>query len=92
MDAPETRALVEADKALFTQLQGQALPLTYVGSRVLLGFKPDQLREAVSLALAGPRLSLPLAGLFALVVAALAAAAAITLRSLRTLRKSDESR
>lgn len=92
MDAPETRALVEADRALFTQLQGQALPLTYVGSRVLLGFKPDQLREAVRLGLAGPRLSLPLAGLFALVITALAGAAAITIRGLRTLRKSYESR
>lgn len=92
MDAQETRALVEADKALFTQVQGQALPLTYVGSRVLLGFKPDALSEAVSLGLAGPRPSLPLAGLLALVGAALAGAAAITLRGLRTLRKSDESR
>jgi uncharacterized membrane protein/thiol-disulfide isomerase/thioredoxin len=92
IDAPETRALVEADKALFTQLQGQALPLTYVGSRVLLGFKPDQLREAVKLGLAGPRLGLPLAGLLALVAAALAGAAAITIRSQRTLRKSQESR
>lgn len=92
MDAPETRALVEADKALFTQVQGQALPLTYVGPRVLLGFKPDALREAVSLALAGPRPSLPLAGLFALVSAALAAAAVITLRGPRALRKSQESR
>jgi protein-disulfide isomerase len=92
MDAPETRALVEADKALFTQLQGQGLPLTYVGSRVLLGFKANQLREAVSLGLAGPRPSLPLAGLFALVGAALAGAAAITIRGQRTLRKSHESR
>jgi hypothetical protein len=92
MDAPETRALVEADKALFTQLQGQALPLTYVGQRVLLGFKPEQLSEAVRLGLGPPRPSLPLAGLLALVGAALAGAAAITLRGLRTLRKPDESR
>ncbi|MFS8067233.1 MAG: vitamin K epoxide reductase family protein [Byssovorax sp.] len=92
MAAPETRAIVEADRALFTQLQGQGLPLTYVGSRVLLGFKANQLREAVGLALTGPRPSLPLAGLFALVGAALAAAAAITIRSQRTLCKSHESR
>ena len=92
MDAPETRALVEADKALFTQIQGQALPLTYVGPRVLLGFKPDALREAVNLSLAGPRPSLPLAGLLALVGAALAAAAVITLRGPRALRNSQESR
>jgi thiol-disulfide isomerase/thioredoxin len=81
MDAPETRALVEADKALFTQIQGAALPLTYVGNRAILGFKPDQLREAVALALQGPRPSLPLAWLFALVGAVLAGAAGITLRS-----------
>ncbi len=92
MAAPETRALVEADRALFTQLQGQGLPLTYVGSRVLLGFKANQLREAVGRGLTGPRPSLPLAGLFALVGAALAGAAAITIRSQRTLCKSHESR
>jgi uncharacterized membrane protein/thiol-disulfide isomerase/thioredoxin len=92
MDAPETLARVEADKALFTQIQGQALPLTYVGPRVLLGFKPDALREAVSLALGGPRPSLPLGGLLALVGAALAAAAVITLRGPRALRNSQESR
>lgn len=81
MDAPETRALVDADKALFTQIQGPALPLTYVGSREILGFKPDHLREAVALALRGPRPSLPLAGLFALLGAVLVGAAGITLRS-----------
>ena len=81
MDAPETRALVDADKALFTAIQGAALPLTYVDSRAILGFKPDQVREAVALALEGRRPSLPLATLFALVGAALAVASGITLRS-----------
>lgn len=81
LDAPGTRALVEADKALFTQIQGQALPLTYVGSRVILGYKADQLREAVTLGLRGPRPSLPLAWLFGLMGAALLGAAGITLRS-----------
>ncbi len=86
MEAPETRALVDADKALFTKIQGQALPLTYVGSRALLGFKPDQLREAVALALAGPRMSLSITWMFALVGIVLAAAAGITLRSERESR------
>ena len=79
--APETRALVDADKEVFTQIQGQALPLTYVGPRALLGFKADQLREAVSLALAGPRASLAIGWMFALVGVFLAVAAGITLRS-----------
>ena len=86
MEAPATRALVDADKALFTKIQGQALPLTYVGSRAILGFKPDQLREAVALGLAGPRLSLSITWLFALVGIVLAAAAGITLRSERESR------
>lgn len=81
MDAPETRALVDADKALFTAIQGAALPLTYVDTRAILGFKPEQVREAVALALKGPRPSLPLAALFALMGAVLAVAAGITLRS-----------
>ncbi len=81
LDAPETRALVEADKATFTAIQGAALPLTYVNSRVILGFKADQVRDAVALALRGPRPSLPLAWLFALIGAVLAVAAGITLRS-----------
>ena len=81
MDAPETRALVEADQALFTAIQGAALPLTYVDSRAILGFKPDALREAVALALKGPRPALPLSALFALIGAVLAVASGITLRS-----------
>lgn len=86
MEAPETRALVDADKALFTTIQGQALPLTYVGSRAILGFKPDHLREAVALGLAGPRRSLSIGWMFALLGAVLAAAAGITLRSESKLR------
>ncbi len=86
MEAPETRALVDADKALFTTIQGQALPLTYVGSRAILGFKPDHLREAVALGIAGPRMSLSIGWMFALLGAVLAAAAGITLRSESKLR------
>ncbi len=81
MDAPATLALVDADKALFMAIQGAALPLTYVDSRAILGFKADQLREAAALALKGPRPSLPLPTLFALIGAVLAVAAGITLRS-----------
>jgi uncharacterized membrane protein len=86
MDAPETRARIDADRALFTRIQGPGLPLTYVGSRLVLGFKPDRVRQAVALAVNGPPLGLPLAGMFALVGAALAFAAGITLRSERKLR------
>ena len=81
VDDPATRAIVDADRDMFLAIHGAALPLTYVGDRAILGFKPDQVREAVGLALQGPRPSLPLAALFALVAAAVAVAAGITLRS-----------
>jgi hypothetical protein len=81
MDAPETRAQVEADKSLFTAIQGAALPLTYVNDRAILGFKADQVKEAVTLALQGPRPSLPLSWLLSLVGAVLVVASGITLRS-----------
>lgn len=81
LDAPATRALVDADTALFREIHGTGLPQTYVGSRVVVGFKPDQVVEAVDRARAGPRTSLPLAALFALMGVVLAGAAGITLRS-----------
>jgi uncharacterized membrane protein/thiol-disulfide isomerase/thioredoxin len=81
MDDPATRAIVDADRDMFLAIHGAALPLTYVGERAILGFKPDQVKEAVALALHGPRPSLPLSALFALVGVAVAAASGITLRS-----------
>jgi len=86
MDAPETRARVDADRALFTQIQGPGLPLTYVNSRLILGFKPDRLNEAVTLGFEGRPLSLPLAWMFALLGVVLAGAAGITLRRASELR------
>ncbi|MEP7125760.1 MAG: vitamin K epoxide reductase family protein [Byssovorax sp.] len=81
IDAPETRKLVDADRDLFTAIQGAALPLTYVNDRAILGFKADQVRDAVTLALQGPRPSLPLSALFAVVGVVLVGASGITLRS-----------
>jgi uncharacterized membrane protein len=81
MDDPATRAIVDADRDMFLAIHGAALPLTYVGDRAILGFKPDQLHEAVALALQGPRPSLPLWALFSLMGVVLAVASGITLRS-----------
>src|SRR5262249_23600609 len=47
VDSPETRARVDRDIQLFNDLQTQALPLTYVGPRVILGNNPEFLQEAV---------------------------------------------
>lgn len=80
LDAPEARAAVDKDKQLFTDIQGQALPLTYVGPRVILGFNPDRLRNAVELALQGDQPSLPLSWMFILLGGGFAVAAVVTLR------------
>lgn len=80
VDSPEARAQVEKDIKLFTDIQGQALPLTYVGPRAILGFGPDRVREAADLALQGDRLSLPVSWMFAALGVIWAAAAAVTLR------------
>jgi uncharacterized membrane protein len=79
VDSPEARARVEQDIKLFKDLQGQALPLTYVGPRVILGFNPDRIREAVELGLQGGRPSLPVSWMLAALGVMFAAAAAVTL-------------
>ena len=80
VDAPETRAAVEKDIQLFTDIEGQALPLTYVGPRVILGFNPERIERASELALSGEQPSLPVSSLLVLLGVAFAAAAAVTFR------------
>jgi uncharacterized membrane protein len=80
VDAPETRAQVEKDIKLFAEIEGMALPLTYVGPRVILGYNPDGLRAAVALALQGDQLSLPVSWMFALLSVIFTMSAVVTLR------------
>lgn len=75
-----TRAAVERDMNLFTEVKGQALPLTYIGPRVILGFNPDRLKNAVDLELQGAQPSLPVAFMLALLGVAFATAAGVTFR------------
>jgi uncharacterized membrane protein len=80
VDSPEARDQVDKDIKLFEDIHGQALPLTYVGPRAILGFSPDQVREAAELALQGDRLSLPVSWMLAALGVIFAAVAAVTLR------------
>ncbi|MEO7331577.1 MAG: vitamin K epoxide reductase family protein [Minicystis sp.] len=79
--APETRAQVDADRDLFTKIQGAALPLTYVGPRVILGYAADRVEGAMAMELEGNRPSLRLSWMFALLGAIYLAVAAFTVRS-----------
>lgn len=80
LDAKETRERVEADVKLFSELDAQALPLTYVGPRAVLGYNPDRLREAVNLALLGPQPSLPVPWMLVALLALFGLAALVTYR------------
>lgn len=80
VDSPEARAQVEKDRKLFTDLQAQALPLTYVGPRVILGFNPPRFQRSVELALQGEQPSLPVRWMFVALGVIFAAVAGVTLR------------
>ncbi len=79
--APETRAQVDKDRDLFAKIEGAALPLTYVGPRVILGYAADRVESAVAMELEGDRPSLRLSWMFALLGAIYAAVAAFTVRT-----------
>ncbi|MDI3283272.1 vitamin K epoxide reductase family protein [Polyangium sp. 15x6] len=79
MNAPETRAELERDKKLFEDLGGRGLPFTFVGKRVVLGFNPDRVEMAMTQELGGPRLSLPLWGMFVVLGVAFLLAVLVTL-------------
>jgi hypothetical protein len=80
LSAPETQAAIDADMEMYTRLEGRGLPYTFVGRRVVLGYNPPRIAEAVRLEAAGDRPSLPLAGLLALLALIAAGAAAVELR------------
>jgi thiol-disulfide isomerase/thioredoxin len=80
VDAPSTMRQIEDDKALFAELGGLGLPLTYVGRRPVAGFQEAKLRQAVAIELGGARMSLPLWSMFAVLGAMFAGAAVATWR------------
>lgn len=88
--APATREAIDRDAAQFEKLGGRGLPYTWVGGRVVLGANVPRLVEAVEDDLAGPRPSLPVAAMFAILGVAFAAAAAMTWRSMGAPRPSAE--
>jgi protein-disulfide isomerase/uncharacterized membrane protein len=77
LDAPATKAKIDADVAMFERLNARALPLTYVGDRVVMGYNPDRLRKMAASA-GSTRAALPLWAMFAAMIAALAGAIALT--------------
>ncbi len=62
--APETQAAIDADVALYGRMEARGLPATYVGRRLVVGYNPDRLRDALRREAAGDPLSLPLPWLF----------------------------
>jgi uncharacterized membrane protein len=79
--SPEAKARVDQDIALFDGLKAKALPLTFVGARVVMGAQPQKVREAVRLAQEGPRPGLPVRAMVAVVILLGAALGGLTLRA-----------
>ncbi|HVY48199.1 MAG TPA: vitamin K epoxide reductase family protein [Minicystis sp.] len=80
---PATRAKVEHDIALFKEVEGAGLPLTYVNDRLVVGSDARRLRSVAEIGLApkGPELPVPL--MWIVLGIAYVAASATTLRARR---------
>lgn len=78
-DAPETGAAIDADLALMKRFhpEGARVPTTFLGARVVSGYRPDAARKAAEIALAGGRAGLSVGWM--LVAFAVVAATATTL-------------
>ncbi|WP_437577246.1 vitamin K epoxide reductase family protein [Sorangium sp. So ce887] len=75
--APETQAAIDADVALYGRMEARGLPATYVGRRLVVGYNPDRLRDALRREAAGDPLSLPLPWLFVALFGVSAAAVVV---------------
>jgi hypothetical protein len=80
LDAPETKAALDADSALFNKLGVRALPYTFIGPRAVAGYSPDLARDVSMAVMEGDRPSLPVPWMFAAAAAIAAALVAVTLR------------
>lgn len=65
MKSDATRAKLDAEKAAFTAAGGTGLPTTWVGRRVVKGFRPDQILRAFEAEANGTGVGLPLWTMFA---------------------------
>jgi protein-disulfide isomerase/uncharacterized membrane protein len=61
----ETRAALERDKELYQSIGVRGLPLTYIGTRMVLGYKPEQIERSIEKEIKGDSLSLRAEWLFA---------------------------
>jgi protein-disulfide isomerase len=76
----DTRAALERDKELYQSIGIRGLPLTYIGPRVVLGYRPEQIERSIESEIKGDSLSLRIEWLFALLGAVFAGAAIFTWR------------
>lgn len=67
MASPETQAILARDKEIYEATGARGLPLTYVGSRMVIGFNPERIESSLRAELSGDRLSLRLSWLFGLI-------------------------
>lgn len=81
MKAPATKALLDADIAAFESSGGTGLPTTWVGRRVIKGFRPEQIARAYDAEAGGAGFSLPLWAMFVAAAAVGAAAVAVHRKS-----------
>lgn len=89
MSSPATKAAIDADVALYGRMEARGLPLTYVGRRMVLGYNPERLREALRREAAGEQLSLPLTWLFVALFGVSAVAVAISSGELERRARSS---
>lgn len=75
--APSTEAAIAADVALYGRMEARGLPLTYVGRRLVVGYNPERIRDALRREAADDPLSLPLPWLFVALFGVSAAAVAV---------------
>lgn len=64
-----TRAALDADIATFESSGGTGLPTTWVGRRVVKGFRPDQVARAFSAEVGGAGVALPIWAMFVVAAA-----------------------
>jgi protein-disulfide isomerase len=81
MSASATKATLDADMAMYERLAARGLPLTYAGDRVIMGYNPGRIRDALARASAPAPLSLPLPWMFVALAAVAVGALALDARA-----------
>ncbi len=91
MKSAEARARLDADIAAFESSGGTGLPTTWVGRRVIKGFRPEQITRAYEAEVGGGGFSLPLWAMF-LAAGAIGAAAVVVHRKSVHAHAEEEGR